>query len=301
MPAEPTRPVTDHGPILVTGALGFVAARLLPGLLQRGARVVAVVRPGRDAGRLERAGIEVRRADLARADTGRAAAFAGAGAVVHLAGMSLVPGLVGELQAAGVRRGVFVSSAGVYTRLASSGAEAKRAGEAALRSSGLAWTVLRPSMIYGLPGDRNLERLLRWLSRSPIVPVPGRGRVLQQPVHVDDLVAALIGALERPGSAGHDYDVGGPEPLTLRALIEESARAAGRRAFVVPMPLRPVWTLVRAGRGMGLRLPVRPEQVLRLEESKAVDIGPARRDLGFDPRSFRDGIRAEVDLLGEGP
>jgi hypothetical protein len=54
---------------------------------------------------------------------------------------------------------------------------------------------------------------------------------------------------------------------------------------------------VRLARRAGLRTPVRPEQLLRLEESKAVEIGPARADLGFAPRSFAEGIRAEADLL----
>jgi uncharacterized protein YbjT (DUF2867 family) len=285
-----------RGPIVVTGALGFVASRLIPRLLERGAQVAALVRPARDASRLAALGVELRRADLADPALG-AEAFAGARAVVHLAGLALVPGFVVALEQAGVPRGVFVSSAGVYTRLVSPGADAKRAGEARLRVSTLEATILRPSMIYGRPGDRNLERLLRWLARVPLVPLPGGGRVLQQPVHVDDLVSAIVASLERPAARRSEYDVGGPEALSLRALIEQSAQALGRRAVLIPLPLRPVHALVRALRRMGLPAPIRPEQLLRLEESKAVDITPARRDLGFSPRSFAEGIGAEAGML----
>lgn len=285
-----------RGLIVVTGALGFVASRLLPRLLEGGGPVVALVRPGRDASRLAALGIEVRRADLDDPAIG-AEAFAGACAVVHLAGLALVPRFLGALERAGVPRGVFVSSAGVHTRLVSAGADAKRAGEARLRAASLEATILRPSMIYGLPGDRNLERLLRWLRRSPLVPVPGGGRVPQQPVHVDDLVDAILAALVRPEARRQAYDVGGPEALSLRGLIEESARAVGRRAVVVPVPLRPAHALASLARRAGLRVVVRPEQILRLEESKAVDIGPARRDLGFAPRPFAEGIRAEAEAL----
>ena len=285
-----------RGPIVVTGALGFVASRLVPRLLEGGAQVAALVRPGRDASRLAALGVELRRADLADPAIG-AGAFAGARAVVHLAGLALVPRFLGALEQAGVPRGVFVSSAGVYTRLVSPGADAKRAGEARLRASALEATILRPSMIYGRPGDRNLERLLRWLARVPVVPLPGGGRVLQQPVHVDDLVSAIVASLERPAARRSEYDVGGPEALSLRALIEQSAQALGRRAVLIPLPLRPVHGLVRALRRMGLPAPIRPEQLLRLEESKAVDITPARRDLGFSPRSFAEGIGAEAGML----
>ncbi len=282
--------------VMVTGALGFVAGRLIPRLLARGDAVVALVRPGRDARSLEEQGLEVRRADLAD-EVIPVEAFAGADALVHLAGLALVPGFLRTLEGAGVPRGVFVSSAGVYTRLASPGADAKRRGEARLRASGLEWTILRPSMIYGLPGDRNLERLLRWLRRCPVVPMPGGGHVPQQPVHVDDLADAIVAALERPAAVGQAYDVGGPEALTLRALIEESACAVGRRAWVVPVPLRPAHALAVLSGQVRLRAPVRPEQILRLEESKAVDIGPAMRDLGFAPRPFATGVRAEAKLL----
>jgi uncharacterized protein YbjT (DUF2867 family) len=283
--------------IAVTGPLGFVASRLLPLLTERGVRVLAVVRPGRDASALGAwANVEVRRGDLADPAT-LAESFRGAEAVVHLAGLALVPGMLPSMLAAGVRSGVFVSSAGVYTKLVSSGADAKRAGEAALRDSPLAWTVVRPSMIYGTPRDRNLVRLLRWLQRFPVVPAPLGGITPQQPVHVDDLVFAILAALERPQAARREYDVGGPEPVTLAEVIRECAAALSRPVWILPLPLAPVHRAAVLAHRWGLPFPVRPEQVLRLAESKAVDIGPARADLGFSPRTFRDGIRAEAALL----
>lgn len=288
------------GRIAVTGALGFVASRLFP-RLPRAPLPIAIVRPGRDAGALAAFDVEVRRCELGSPTP---EAFAGAEAVVHLAGMSLATALVPAWEAAGVERVVCVSSAGVHTRLPSAGAEAKRHGEAALAASRLRWTVLRPSMIYGTPRDRNLVRLLRWIQRCPCVPLPGGGMTPQQPVHVDDLAHAILAALARREAAGRAYDVGGPEPITLRELVAECASALGRPAFVLSVPLAPAWHATRLARRLGLPWPVRPEQVLRLAESKAVDIGPARADLGFAPRGFRDGIRAEASELrsaGHGP
>ena len=283
-------------PVAVTGVLGFVGSHLLPRLLERGARVIALVRPGRDASRLEDRVTEIRRANLDDPGT-LGGAFEGAEAVVHLSGLAQVPGLVAALEGAGVRRGVFVSSAGVRTRLESRSADAKRAGEEALRRSSIGYTILRPSMIYGTPADRNLARLLRWLRACPLVPVPGGGATLQQPVHVGDLVAAITSALERPETERKEYDVGGPEALTLRDLIHACAASVGRRAFVLGVPLGPAHGAASLLRRLGLRSPVRPEQILRLTESKAVDISAARRDLGVEPRSFADGIRAEAKLL----
>ena len=286
--------------IAVTGPLGFVASRLLPHLAEAGVHVLAVVRPGRDASALAAfANVEVRRGDLDD-PASLAGAFTGAEAVVHLAGLALVPGMLPSLLAAGVRGGVFVSSAGVYTKLESPGADAKRAGEAALKASWLAWTVLRPSMIYGTPRDRNLVRLLDWVSRCPVVPAPLGGVTPQQPVHVDDLVSAILAALGRPEAARRAFDVGGPEPLPLAVLARECASAMGRTCWILPVPLAPAHGAAVLARRLGLPFPVRPEQVLRLAESKAVDIGPARDALGFAPRTFREGIRAEAAMLREG-
>ena len=294
--AEPRIRSVLPSPIAVTGALGFVASHLLPRLAERRARVIALVRPGRDASRLEDRVADIRRANL---DDPRTldGAFEGAEAVVHLSGLGQVPGMVAALEEAGVRRGVFVSSAGVRTRLESQSADAKRAGEEALRCSSIGYTILRPSMIYGTPGDRNLARLLRWLRAFPVVPVPGGGATLQQPVHVDDLVAAITGALERPETERKEYDVGGPEAFSLRELVHACAASVGRRAFVIGVPLGPAHGVAALLQRLGFRSPVRPEQILRLTESKAVDISAARRDLDFDPRSFADGIRAEAKLL----
>jgi uncharacterized protein YbjT (DUF2867 family) len=281
--------------IAITGALGFVAARLIPHLVERGTPLVFVVRPGRDATRLERSG-EIRRADLDRPET-CTDAFKGVNAIVHLSGLSQVTGLVPVLESAGVKRGVFVSSAGVHTRLVSPGSDAKRRGEAKLRASSIDYTILRPSMIYGTPADRNMARLLHWIRSNPVLLIPGNGSTLQQPIHVDDLVAAILAALDRPESARREYDVGGPEALPLREIIRLSASALGRRVHVIGVPLMPAYHLVRWARRTGLRTPVQPEQVLRLVESKAVDISSAERDLGFRPRSFADGIRDEAKDL----
>ena len=280
--------------VAVTGALGFVAAHLIPRLLGSGARVIAIVRPGRDASALESLGCEVRRSDLEHPE---AAAFAGAEGVVHLAGMSQSVALVPVLEAAHPRRVVVVGSAGVHTRLQSRGADAKRAGEASLRGSSLSYTILRPSMIYGTPRDRNMARLLRWIERRPLVPLPGGGRTPQQPVHVEDLCSAILAALDRPAASRAEYDLGGPEALPLAEIVREAARALGRPVTIVPIPLRPAHGLAVMTRRIGIRFPVTPEQVLRLEESKAVDIGPARRDLGFAPRPFAQGIAEEVQRM----
>ncbi len=286
---------THRGPrrIGVTGARGFVASRLIPMLLRDGAEVIAILRPGRERSTLPEWNVEVRHADLDQAD-GFSAAFDGCDAVVHLSGMFQGPQMARALDAARVPCAVFVSSAGVHTRLASASAEAKRVGEAAVNAARVRATILRPSMIYGTAADRNLARLIGWVAERGVVPLPGGGITPQQPVHVDDLAQAIRAALARPANEDRVYDVGGPVALPLREMVRIISGIVGRKAVIVPLPIGATHAAIVLMRRLGLPAPIRPEQILRLGESKAVDISAAVRDLGFSPRSFKEGIRPEV-------
>jgi nucleoside-diphosphate-sugar epimerase len=143
-----------------------------------------------------------------------------------------------------------------------------------------------------------MSRLLELLHRVPLLPVPGGGRHLQQPVHVADVADAVVNAAERPAAAGVTYDLAGPEPLTFAELLRTSALAVDSRTRFVPVPLTPLVALVRGYERLSRRPRIRAEQVLRLAEDKAFAIDSAARDLGFDPRPFAAGIRAEAQSMG---
>jgi uncharacterized protein YbjT (DUF2867 family) len=231
-------------------------------------------------------------------------------ALVNLAslGFGHAPPIVAAAAGAGLGRAVFVSTTAVTTCLPARSKAVRLAAEATVRSSGLAWTILRPTMIYGAPGDRNMSRLLALLARAGrafppggpplILPVPGGGGRLQQPVHVADLAAALLTAVERPGTAGSCYDIAGPEPVTFAELLRASATAVGCRARLLPVPLAPVIALTRCYERLSSRPKIRAEQWQRLAEDKAFRIDAARRDLEFAPRPFAEGIHAEAVALG---
>ncbi len=153
-------------------------------------------------------------------------------------------------------------------------------------------------MIYGAVGDRNLSRLLLRLSRAAVLPVPGTGTCLHQPVHVGDVAAAVLAALERPAAIGSLYDVAGPEPVPFTELLRTCARAVGSRTRLVPVPLAPLVTLARGYERLSRHPRIRAEQLLRLAEDKAFPIDAAIRDLGYAPRPFADGITDEARLLG---
>ena len=220
-------------------------------------------------------------------------------ALVNVAslGFGHAPVVVAAAEEAGLHRAVFVSTTSIHTRLATSSKPVRVAAEELIRASALDWTIIRPTMIYGTPGDRNMARLLRGLRRLPFLPLPDGGTALQQPVHVDDLAMAIVSALDRPATMHRAYDVAGPEPLTLRTVIEQAGGAVDRRPRLVSVPLSPAVRIVRLYEAVTRSPRLKAEQVARLAEDKAVDIGPARAELDFEPRPFVTGIRDEAALL----
>jgi nucleoside-diphosphate-sugar epimerase len=133
-----------------------------------------------------------------------------------------------------------------------------------------------------------------------LLPMPGGGQRLQQPVHVADLADAVLTAAERPQTAGSSYDVAGPEPLRFAQLLRSAAAAVGCRVQLVPVPLGPVIALTQQYERFARRPRIRAEQWQRLAEDKAFSITAAARELSFTPRSFTEGIRGEAAALGLG-
>jgi uncharacterized protein YbjT (DUF2867 family) len=286
--------------MLVTGGSGFLGGYVLREAASRGHRTVALARSAAAATTVAALGARPVNGNLDDPlSVAEAFASAGCDVLVNLAslGFGHAPAIAGAAERTGIGRAVFVSTTAITTALPAATKRVRLAAEHRIASSGLHWTILRPTMIYGDQGDRNLSRLLPLLRRAPVLPVPG-GSHLQQPVHAADVADAVLTAAERPATAGRIYDVAGPEPLTFTELLRTAASAVASRTRFVPVPLSPV---VAAARGYGLfsRNPrISVEQLRRLAEDKAFAIDDAVRDLGYAPRSFADGIHAEARAMG---
>jgi nucleoside-diphosphate-sugar epimerase len=286
---------------VVTGGTGFTGERVVRLLASRGSSPTVVVRPTSERAWLAATGAAEAIGDLD--DTvSLERAFRGHDTLIHVASMGFgqIPGVVQAALAAGIRRAVFVSTTAVLTRLPVRSKPVRAAAEDCVRRSGMEWTIVRPTMIYGSHRDRNMCRLLKHLHRWRAVPIPGRGDALQQPVHVDDVAATIVAAASSPAAIGGDYNISGAAPITLRQLITEAAAAVGVRPILVPIPSRLTAGTLATLERIRLPFPLRSEQIARLSEDKAFDHGRARAHLGVQPRSFADGIREEAAAIGIG-
>lgn len=288
--------------LLVTGGSGFLGRRVVTQAVAQGHQVIGIARSSTAESRLRALGAGVMRGDLDdRRSIERVVQTADADALLNIAslGFGHANTIVAAAERLSPRRAVFVSTTGIYTTLNPPSKQTRVAAEETIQSSALAWTLIRPTMIYGGPDDRNMCRLLRTLRRCPVLPVPGGGRHLQQPVHVDDLAGLLLRAAVTDVAIGRSYNVAGPRPLTFQEIVAQAGEAAGVQAFCVPVPIRPVIALVAAYEQWSARPRLKAEQIARLVEDKTFAIDAAARDLGFSPRQFADGIRAEAALLAE--
>lgn len=294
--------------VLVTGPSGFVGSHVIPELAGAGHRVVALVRSER-AGEVVRrrlppgsaANVELRTGDVLDPAT-LVPALAGVDAVVHLVaiprdwngGKDLLrvnlggtQNVIAAMQQAGVRRLVHLGALGVEDREELHYAKSKARAERAVRESGLDWTILKPSLLFG-PRD-GFFNIVADLVRVPLplVPVPGNGKSRFQPLHIGDLALCARLSLERPETIGQVYELGGPRTWTYREIAVEVARAMGRRRVIVPMPV-PLIRLV-AGTAEALRIRFFPVATDQLRQLALDNVGPldgVHRAFGFVPRKM---------------
>lgn len=276
--------------VILTGATGFTGSHLLAQLLERGIRPICFVRP--TSAPLQ--GVPTIIGDLADPQFPEADVLLNTASI----GFGHGPAIVAAAQRAGIRRAIFVSTTAIFTTLNAKTKSVRMSAEETIRTSGLQWTIIRPTMIYGTARDRNMVRLVRYLSRWPVMPVGGRGTHLLQPVHVDDVARAMLLALDHDVSIGRAYNVSGKAPLTFNQVIDVVAAELGKRVFKLHLPVAPVASILALAERAGLRLPIKAEQIRRLNEDKAFDYSDAARDLGYAPLAFEEGIAREIESLG---
>jgi NADH dehydrogenase len=173
-------------------------------------------------------------------------AIAGSDAVINLVGVlhdargergftaahvDLARKVMAASAATGVRRLVHMSALNADPAAPSAYLRSKGEAEAIVRSSGLDWTVLRPSVIFG-PDDSFLNPFARALASLPVMLLPCP-RARFQPVYVEDVAAVATRSLKDPDSLGRAYDLCGPRVYTLRELVEFAGAVTGRRRPIV--------------------------------------------------------------------
>lgn len=276
--------------VVVVGGGGFVGRYVTRALLAAGARVRIAQRDPREAwflktqgglGQTQFAGI-----DLARPAT-IAPVVAGADAVVSLAGTFdvgamqaiHVDGPAALARAAGGAPFVHVSAIGADPASRAAYGRSKGLGEAAVRSVSPHAVILRPSVVFGRE-DAFTNRFAALIAKAPLVPVL-RGETRFQPVFVGDVAAAILAALRDPARhRGQTYELGGPDVMTMRALLAGLGEMIGRPGRLVDVPDAVGSLISRAGFLPGA--PITRDQWQMLQQDNVVAAADGLRTLGID-------------------
>lgn len=160
--------------------------------------------------------------------------------------------LVDEARQAGVPHFVNLSGVGAAEHARFHWFRCKWEEERYIASSGLGYTIFRPSWVYG-PGDNSLNRFLTFARFLPFVPVIGNGKTRVNPVFVDDVAAHVVAAIER-GPTQAVFEIGGPDVLTMDDVIRGALRVAGKHRVLLHQP---TW-LMKAVAAVAALLPGRP-------------------------------------------
>lgn len=244
--------LADQPNVLVTGATGYIGGRLVPRLLAAGYRVRCLVRCARKAAARawgNNPAVTVLECDLSdkeslfKALRGCQAAYylvhsmMAAGAEYRARDRQLATIFAEATAAASVRRIIYLGGLGETGDGLSEHLSSRREIESALASTGVALTVLRAAMIIG-SGSASFEILRYLVERLPIMVTPRWVQTESQPIAVRDVLDYLVACLVTPETAGRTLDIGGPDVLTYRELMNIMAKSLGLRPRVIlPVPV----------------------------------------------------------------
>jgi nucleoside-diphosphate-sugar epimerase len=224
--------------------------------------------------------------------------------ILHIAGIGLSEKLVDAAIKNQVDWAILVHTTGRFSRYKSASEEYIRIEDGILERCSinnqgdrvLNCTILRPTMIYGSSKDKNMYRLIEYLSKHRFFPLFGDGSNLMQPVHARDLGNAYFDVLTYSDiTKNKQYDLSGKDPLAYLSIILKIKKYLNSKVKVIKLP---IWLSILAARvynAVFQNAIITVEQVMRMQEDKAFSHEAAVKDFGYSPISFEDGIQEEIE------
>ncbi|HBR21261.1 MAG TPA: NAD-dependent dehydratase [Nitrospiraceae bacterium] len=293
--------------IFIAGASGFVGGHLIDALLKNGYKLRCLARSDKVENSLREKGIEVVSGDITIPET-LEGALNGIDFVIHLVGIIEERGsstfksvhvegtrnLIAEAKMAGVKHFFYQSALGADKSSWSGYLRTKAEAEEIVASSGIPFTIFRPSLIIG-KWDGFTKRLKDLIKISPVIPIPGTGKSKLQPIYINDWISCMLKALASPDSFKGIFEIGGPQQLTYNEIVKTLADVMKSKKTIIHMPMG----LMKFGALIAEKtipfLPVSSEQLRLLETDNICDMHSVEKNFGFNPIKYKDALKEFIN------
>jgi NADH dehydrogenase len=293
--------------ILVAGGTGFVGGAIVRELAARGKPLAVLSRSPESRDRFPGLGVEVRPGDVTQPET-LASALAGVETVVGCQQFPNSPvedpgrgytfekvdaegteNIVAAAKQGGATRYVYLSGAGADPNAERHWFRAKARAEAAVQRSGMTYTILRPSWVYG-PEDVALNRFLGMSRFLPFVPLIGdAGNQRLQPVFVEDVARAVAASLDNAAANNQVFEIGGPDVLTMKEIVATALEVSGRKRLLIPGP-KPMMKAAASVLQFVPGKPLSPDAVDFITEDALADPAEIESALGLKMTPLREAL-----------
>jgi nucleoside-diphosphate-sugar epimerase len=292
--------------ILLIGATGFLGPYVLKALLSKNYKVNCLVRPSSSRTALLKTAksfgknIEFSTGNLESGDS-IITAVKKAGSVVYMVDLENTDLLEIFLKTAartGLKRAIFISSTTVLIPLESSTKKQKINSEKLIKKTGFNYTILRPSMIYGSKNDPNFSKMIKFIKDKGFFMTFGSGNNLIQPIYIEDVAEAVSSVINNKKTYRKTYNIAGKSPLRYNEMLEIVKEKLKKDFRVIKVPLRLSSLLISLYSKVSKKPLLTAGQVARIGIDKAYSFREAKKDFGFSPMSFEEGIERLLKRLG---
>ena len=286
--------------VFITGCTSLVGRSVVAQLnkLQH-AQVRCFVRNKIKCNPLENLNVEIFEGDLLDLDS-VIEGMRGCDAVIHIAGIMFIENIINAMKENNIKKGLFISTTGIYSKYKKASSYYRELENKLLnfvKEENVFYIILRPTMIYGNEMDHNVNKLIKYIALHRFFPIFGNSNSLVQPIYYRDVATAIVNSFFSDNAWNKEYNISGGSVLKYKEMIEIIARNLGRKVTFIYIPVSVGVFFVSLVNFLGVKFPLKDEQIKRMGEDRTFEHKEAENDFGFFPITFEEGIRFEIAEL----
>lgn len=291
--------------VLLIGATGFLGLPVIKKLLKSSHEVNCLVRTSSDRSylleALKPAGKKIAFSiGTLQSEDSIIPVIKKANSIVYMVDLKhthLLQTFLNTVKRTGLKRVVFISSTTVLIPLESTIKNQKIKSESLIKNSGLDYTILRPSMIYGSKDDINFSKMIRFIKKKGFFITFGSGNNLIQPIYIEDVADATSNVLDNKKTYGKIYNIAGKNPLKYNDMLDIIRSKLKKRFKIIKLPIKFSKFLISIYTKISKNPILTPDQIERMGVDKVYSYQKARADFDFSPVSFENGIEKLINEL----